>query len=293
MPLGMFVELDKLLNPLHRHSILGGLQMHVGPAPVPWVEGSETDHVEGMLRDDAAVLLQHLVHILVLAPGHRQVRDAALWRVHSNVAAVELVPEVRIALERSQAESALLRRRAAHWEGVAHHGPRFELASASKLWKRKDLSDAVQKANEVEPVMLGPLLADPLRHLESVDAVRQIAFCDGIALACVQKGDHVHNGEFAFVELEPLLPLLRNEVHRLAGMHGVVHTSRRFLAVRVLVLAEHARRFTTSVLRVLPSVQHLDCSAGDMHGFARLALHLPPQIVQIFGQHHLSPELAR
>ena len=44
-------------------------------------EGAEADHVQTMLRDAAATELQHLIHVLVMAPGEHQLSDATAWVV--------------------------------------------------------------------------------------------------------------------------------------------------------------------------------------------------------------------
>mmetsp|Transcript_109575 Transcript_109575/g.309119 ORF Transcript_109575/g.309119 Transcript_109575/m.309119 type:complete len:201 (+) Transcript_109575:573-1175(+) len=146
--------------------------------------------------------------------------------------------EVGIAFKRLQAENAILGRRATHREGVTHDGPLFERAVAGDFWKREDLADVMEEPNEVEPIVVGPLLADAFRRLEVVDAVREVVVRIGIVHEVVQQPNHLHYGELAFVEPEPILPLPLAKSHGLVPMHCVVSQLNDVLALRVLVIAE-------------------------------------------------------
>mmetsp|Transcript_80901 Transcript_80901/g.204507 ORF Transcript_80901/g.204507 Transcript_80901/m.204507 type:complete len:234 (+) Transcript_80901:744-1445(+) len=199
--LGVQVELVELFHPLHHLSILRSLQMRVGTLVMPRVEGVEADHVQTGLWDRAAVLLQHPVHVLIVAPGHHQVRNAALRLVHAILRTVDRVLQVGVGLERLQAEDALVGRGAAHRESVADHGPLFQHVLTRDLWERQNLADVVQQPHEMEPIMVRPLLADALRSLKVVDAVRELIVGIGVVHKVVQKRNHLHDCEFSLVEL--------------------------------------------------------------------------------------------
>mmetsp|Transcript_89495 Transcript_89495/g.175155 ORF Transcript_89495/g.175155 Transcript_89495/m.175155 type:complete len:236 (-) Transcript_89495:398-1105(-) len=145
--LGVQVELIELLHPLLSLLVLRSLEVRVRPPVVPRVEGVEPDHVQASFGDRAAVLLQDPVHVLVVAPRHHELGDAAARLVHAVLAAVYVVGEVRVRLEGLPPKDALLRRRAAHGEGIAHDGPLRQRVLPGDLRQGQDLAHVVEQAH--------------------------------------------------------------------------------------------------------------------------------------------------
>mmetsp|Transcript_61385 Transcript_61385/g.165146 ORF Transcript_61385/g.165146 Transcript_61385/m.165146 type:complete len:281 (+) Transcript_61385:664-1506(+) len=218
----------------------------------------EPDHVEPGLGDRATVLLQDLVHVLIVAPRHHQVRDATARLVDAILGAEDRMLQVGVALEGLEAEDALVGRRAADGEGVADDGPLLEHVLARDLRQGQDLADVVEQADQVEPIVVRPLRADALGGLEVVDAVRKVVVGVGVVHEVVQDLNHLHDRELALVELQPLLPCLLAELDGLLLVHRVVCPLHDLLALRVLVVAEGV---TEGVLLRLPVVEGLERQA--------------------------------
>ena len=72
--------------------------MAVSPLVMPGVEGVKADHVQAMLGNGAAVELQHLVHVLIMAPREHEVADAAARVVDAVLGAEKRVAVVRVLL---------------------------------------------------------------------------------------------------------------------------------------------------------------------------------------------------
>ena len=138
-------------------------------------EGVEADHVQTMLRDAAAIELQHLVHVRVMAPGEHQLSDAAAWVVDAAARAEDRMVLVRILTERLREDDRILCGRAANRESVTNNRPLWQsvFSISRHLWQCHDLAQVMQKANQMKPVKLlpGQLLTNALSSLEVMDAM--------------------------------------------------------------------------------------------------------------------------
>mmetsp|Transcript_76944 Transcript_76944/g.168192 ORF Transcript_76944/g.168192 Transcript_76944/m.168192 type:complete len:332 (-) Transcript_76944:105-1100(-) len=249
------VELVELLDPLQLLGILRSFELRVGPAIVPWVEGVETDHGQPLLRDGAAVVLQHLVHVFVVAERDHEIVKTTASLVHTQLRAVDWMMQVGVLREALLAEDTGFSRFAANNEGVAYDGPLLEDVLSGHLGEGQDLANIVQKPHEVEPVLVRPDLPDALGRLEVVDAVRKLVVGIRVVDQVVQEGDHFHDGEFALVELQPLLTHLLSKLHSLSSVHDFVGHLDNLLAFGILIIPEVVAEGVLSGLPVVEALQ--------------------------------------
>ena len=100
-----------------------------------------------------------------------------------------------------------------HGSCVTHDTP-LRLAVESH-----DLAEVVYEADQLEPLLVGVVTADPLRGLEGVHDVGQLGVGVALVHQVVQHLERLHDGRLEVVELEPLVVLLPHEVHCLVGVH--------------------------------------------------------------------------
>lgn len=208
----------------------GGRVQEEGPARRARMRGG-AHHVHALLGDRAPVVLEHLEHVLIVAPRHRQVLEPAALLVDASGRVVPRVVEVGVLLELVR-EDDLLGELAAHRERVAHDSP-LRLAP-----QREHLADVVQEAHEVHPVLIRVRCADALGRLEVVDRVGQRRVGVGVIDERVEELDRLPDRHLALVELEPPRVPPLHKVHRLADVHLQVRALDERLALRVRVVAE-------------------------------------------------------
>ena len=120
--LGVKVKLVELLDPFQRLGIFLALKLCISALVVPRVEGMKPDHVQATFWKGATIELQHLVHVLIMAPGHEKVADAALRQVHPELGAIHWVMIVRITFERFR-ENNCFSRGTSYWKSVSNNCP--------------------------------------------------------------------------------------------------------------------------------------------------------------------------
>mmetsp|Transcript_12663 Transcript_12663/g.39844 ORF Transcript_12663/g.39844 Transcript_12663/m.39844 type:complete len:264 (+) Transcript_12663:1665-2456(+) len=193
----------------------------------------EADHGEARRGQRAAVLAQHLVHILVVTPRHDELVHAARGLVNAVLRRVDRVLRVRVELH-LLGKDDLVGERAAERERVADRRP-LRLAP-----ERDDFADIVQEADQVEPIVLlaRPVLADALGRLEVVDRVGQRRVGVGIVNEPVEQLDRIEDGHLGVIKLEPLGAAPLDEVKRLVHVHLAVGLLHDRVPLRVGVVAE-------------------------------------------------------
>mmetsp|Transcript_125127 Transcript_125127/g.296885 ORF Transcript_125127/g.296885 Transcript_125127/m.296885 type:complete len:221 (-) Transcript_125127:1146-1808(-) len=207
---------------------------------MPRVEGMEANHVQTMFGDGAAVELQHLVHVLVVAPGEHELRNAAARLVHAVLRAKDRVGIVWILAECLRKDDSILGRGTADWKGVSHHSPLRQGVLARHLRQGHDFAKVVQEPHQMEPVVLlpRPLLTNSLGGLEVVNAVGDVHIRVRVVHEIVEHSNHLHHRELPLGELQPRLLLLPHKIHRLISVHQAVGCCHLLLARGVLVVAE-------------------------------------------------------
>lgn len=76
-------DLLKQQDPVLDRVVLVLHQMLIVTTRVPRVEGVEPNDVEACFRQCGLVVLEESVQVLVVAPRHHQILNAAIGRVHS------------------------------------------------------------------------------------------------------------------------------------------------------------------------------------------------------------------
>mmetsp|Transcript_76941 Transcript_76941/g.124498 ORF Transcript_76941/g.124498 Transcript_76941/m.124498 type:complete len:201 (+) Transcript_76941:536-1138(+) len=191
---------------------------------MPRIEGVQANHVEPSLRNGATVGLEHLIHVLVMAPRQHQLRDATARLIDAVGCAIHGMRVVWVLFEGLGEHDGVLCRGTADRKGVTHHRPLLELGGASHPRQSHHLAQVVQQPHEVEPVVLlvGPLFADALCCLEVVDAVREIDVWVRVIHQVVQHLNNLHDRKLALVKLQPVGTLLLHKLHGLLAVHRIV-----------------------------------------------------------------------
>ena len=215
------IKLVELFHPFQGLCILRALQVDVSAFVVPRIEGMKPDHVEATFWKGASVEFQHLVHVLVMTPGHGQIADATRWLVHAELAAIHWVVVVRIAFERLREHNCIFSRCTSYWKGVSDNRPLFQDVISCNLGQSHNFAHVMKQPDQVEPVILfsWPLLPDPFCSLEIMNAVWNVYVWVRIIHQLIQHLDCLHDGVLAFVKPHPLLAHGLHKCHCLIDMH--------------------------------------------------------------------------
>ena len=232
---GVEVELVELLHPAQHLLILVVAQVLVGAASVPRVEGVEANDVERLLGEAVDVGLEDAVQVLVVAPRHQHLVQAAVLLVDAQPRVQLGVLHVRVLGEALHAEHDAGVRSAADWEGVPDHAPLGLSPQGHQLPR------VVHKPGHLQPLLVRVVLADALRRLEGVEGVGQVDVRVALVHQVVQLLQGFQDGEAAVVQTSPVLQAAPDEVQRLVGVHEVVgpdHVLRHVVDAEVAELGD-------------------------------------------------------
>mmetsp|Transcript_5836 Transcript_5836/g.13039 ORF Transcript_5836/g.13039 Transcript_5836/m.13039 type:complete len:217 (-) Transcript_5836:579-1229(-) len=166
--LGVEIRLLQGLQEGQQSPVLLARQVRVAAAPssrrVPGVEGVKADHVDGFRRqslarhglsgilellDVARMAFQNQCKVLVMAEGHQDLIEAAIWLVHSILPLKRPALRIRIhSIEALLGEDVARVKVAAQHKGVPHPRP---LGHGSKTLLHADLPQVVDEAYQREP----------------------------------------------------------------------------------------------------------------------------------------------
>ncbi len=202
-------------------------QVPVGAFAVDGVEGVVADHVEGGERQ---VFLDHVIQVLVVAPGHVHAIESAALVVDAAGGGVQRVRGIGVGGEEPVEHDALVEG-AAHGVGIADDGP-LGLAEEAE-----DLAEVVDQPREDEPVRMA-VPADRLGRLQQVLELGQLGVGVGVVHQLVQVLDGLPDPHPAAPQAQEIPLLLDDEGQGLVAVVLPVELAHRRADIIALVVPE-------------------------------------------------------
>ena len=204
---------------------------------VPRPKRVEANRVKSLLRQRRLIMQEHLVQVLVVSPRHEDVIEAAVSLVHAVLGVVGRIIQLLVIDEAPIAIDDGFLRRASDGKRVAHNGP------LGLVVKRHHLTEVVDQARQVEPIVIGVNFPDSFRRLIRVNDVGQVKIRIRFVREAVEHVQGLHDGGLEVIELKPLLMLTSNEIDGLLRMHFMVSSfDSGHERVRVVVVGPEVRR---------------------------------------------------
>mmetsp|Transcript_10399 Transcript_10399/g.12181 ORF Transcript_10399/g.12181 Transcript_10399/m.12181 type:complete len:250 (+) Transcript_10399:1062-1811(+) len=167
------------------------------------IERVESDHILCLFRKSAVIANHDLVHVFVVSPSEVDFVKSTVWLVDAVLCVVTRVVDIWTVREVLRKDNSWVEG-AADWVSITNSGP---LLFPTKYWMSHDLSEIMNKARQVHPVIFFPWIGFPATFsgLQQMFNLREVQVRVALIHYLVKKLGRFPDSHNLTIQGEPLL----------------------------------------------------------------------------------------